>query len=596
LVYCLIIYGDDLENPEMDKFMVVMIEFYGICDLIIYMFEKLEEIAALKSNWEPEVERIEPSLNINEVVILILKEVFYRGYGSYYFNQKCEKIVNWCVTDKRDAREYEKAMNELDEWKSIWYGKHKTAIREALSLIDNIEAAIEKEDKIVEYKDDEEKPEVEVWRFGIPIAPWWRIIFEQKRMAIDMEKQSKLVEVGKESPANEFVSKSEVTSIAPVNHAQIKCSKVETVVMLGRDDIKVENVKKRNISVKPKVVDDQTEVPLPVLVKDEEGYKLESQNELYKNLFLKVDEDDPVIKKCNDYGTVKKKVSKEEKMEEECCHGDAMGQLEDVVDKEMLSGDKSLKSFLIKERNKTQEDIRETAKKKEFHKNKETLENFFRTNIEEMMENNRKLTDAREKYKLQKMNYFCSKELCYEMDPFVWELVKCKDGTTKVNIVQEDDKYKNWEKMKVLEEEDIVKIRNFETLQDETDEEENEEDLEDKNMVELQTFDARREAIEMFFKNNIAVLRNSRIVVLRVEKESEIIHKRMVERGIKIELRSWKFFRCTNGKLKIIEKTSITEDGDPELEKKRVAYWGQRNDVTFVRKKIAVKESFTREG
>jgi hypothetical protein len=42
--------------------------------------------------------------------------------------------------------------------------------------------------------------------------------------------------------------------------------------------------------------------------------------------------------------------------------------------------------------------------------------------------------------------------------------------------------------------------------------------------------------------------------------------------------------------LKIIEKTSITEDGDPELEKKRVAYWGQRNDVTFVRKKIAVKE------
>jgi hypothetical protein len=152
-------------------------------------------------------------------------------------------------------------------------------------------------------------------------------------------------------------------------------------------------------------------------------------------------------------------------MEEEYCHEGEMCQMENIINNEMPSGDISLKNVLT-ERRKIDETQREARKiieiRSNFRNNKRKIEGFFKTNIEEMMGNNKKLIDAREEYRLPNLNYLNSKELCYEMDPFILELVKCKDGSTKVKIIGEDDRFKSRGKSKVLDEEDIIRIRNFE--------------------------------------------------------------------------------------------------------------------------------------
>jgi hypothetical protein len=154
------------------------------------------------------------------------------------------------------------------------------------------------------------------------------------------------------------------------------------------------------------------------------------------------------------------------------------------------------------------------------------------------------------KYKLQKLNYLCSKELCYEMDPFIWELVKSKDGTTKVKIIEEDDKNKNWEKYKVLKEEDIIRIRNAGTFHYETEEEE------DMNETKILTFEDKRRVIGNFYKNNLEILKSSNRYMLDIEKQNEKV-RQAIEKGADVNrvskfIRTWKFFRCTNGKLRII--------------------------------------------
>jgi hypothetical protein len=39
------------------------------------------------------VERIEPGIIADEFVLLLSKEIFYRGYGTFYFNDKCNDIL-----------------------------------------------------------------------------------------------------------------------------------------------------------------------------------------------------------------------------------------------------------------------------------------------------------------------------------------------------------------------------------------------------------------------------------------------------------------------------------------------------------------------
>jgi hypothetical protein len=71
------------------------------------------------------------------------------------------------------------------------------------------------------------------------------------------------------------------------------------------------NCIKRDIRVTIDPVKEEI-IPPPKLVKNEEGYKVESQNEIYTNIYLKNDPDDPVIEIPKIFINVQKKQSKEE--------------------------------------------------------------------------------------------------------------------------------------------------------------------------------------------------------------------------------------------------------------------------------------------
>jgi hypothetical protein len=224
-----------------------------------------------------------------------------------------------------------------------------------------------------------------------------------------------------------------------------------------------------------------------------------------------------------------------------------------------------------------------------FQKNQKVIEEFFKKNIEEMMDNNKKLIDMREKHRLLKLNYLGSKELCYEMDPFIWELIKFKDGSTKINIIDENDQYKNWEKDKVLEE-DIIRIRNFEANQNQ---DENEEEEEAPDEIIPITFEDRRKVIDNFYKENFEIRRSSFIIRWNAESEKERIRRLAEERkrpDYLSKLGSWKFFKCTNDKVRISQVRSRVEKMDPIARKRAIDYWDQQNNVTFVKKRKSGEE------
>jgi hypothetical protein len=93
-----------------------------------------------------------------------------------------------------------------------------------------------------------------------------------------------------------------------------------------------------------------------------------------------------------------------------------MGNLQEENEgSKMLGGDRSMKKFL----EEAKEDREQSALKKEiFQENKSKIEIFYKTNIEIMLENRNKLADAKEKFRLRRLNSLNNKELIYEMDPF----------------------------------------------------------------------------------------------------------------------------------------------------------------------------------
>jgi hypothetical protein len=134
---------------------------------IIEIFKEVEE----RKLWEPKVKRIKNMISPEEFVINILKEVFYRGFGEYYFNQKCELYMK--LMDEGAMKRANQIEKELFDWKRTWYGKHKTAKNEALYLIEEIEEKLEKRHKKEKSKfsDDKDNPEVEVWKWVLTV-PW----------------------------------------------------------------------------------------------------------------------------------------------------------------------------------------------------------------------------------------------------------------------------------------------------------------------------------------------------------------------------------------------------------------------------------------
>jgi hypothetical protein len=55
----------------------------------------------------------------------------------------------------------------------IWYGKSNRAREEALKLIEEIKEKIEEDSKRKKiYTDDNDNPEIEVWKWVLVVA-WW---------------------------------------------------------------------------------------------------------------------------------------------------------------------------------------------------------------------------------------------------------------------------------------------------------------------------------------------------------------------------------------------------------------------------------------
>jgi hypothetical protein len=69
----------------------------------------------------------------------------------------------------------------------------------------------------------------------------------------------------------------------------------------------ISKMKGENIEVKVQEKRSQAEIPLPMLTKSDEGYEMLTQDEMCKKLFLKVDEDDPVIKLPDKFEMIEKK-------------------------------------------------------------------------------------------------------------------------------------------------------------------------------------------------------------------------------------------------------------------------------------------------
>jgi hypothetical protein len=117
----------------------------------------------------------------------ILMEVFYRGYGIYYFDDCCKECIELETKGKRfEAVLLRDRMRGLISCREV-LTKYELAVSKALKIIKKIETNINEGLKIT-YHDDDDNPKVEAWRW-ILVVPWRRIIFEQKRQALDNQKK-----------------------------------------------------------------------------------------------------------------------------------------------------------------------------------------------------------------------------------------------------------------------------------------------------------------------------------------------------------------------------------------------------------------------
>jgi hypothetical protein len=145
-------------------------------------------------------------------------------------------------------------------------------------------------------------------------------------------------------------------------------------------NIVVKYKEQRNIEVRPtkKVIDNEV-IPERKIIYN--IYKVIKDNP-EPEILLELRRDDPIIAIPKDLSCTKNKVSKEDMIEEMCCHGEAMRKLDDAVDENMMGGDMSLKTKIIYGRKKHLEKI-------SFEEKKNKLEKYFKTNVDLILENKR---------------------------------------------------------------------------------------------------------------------------------------------------------------------------------------------------------------
>jgi hypothetical protein len=115
------------------------------------------------------------------------------------------------------------------------------------------------------------------------------------------------------------------------------------------------NKKSIEVVVKKKV-DDLEIIPDPEIIKENGEYKVLEKIPLTE-VQIELQKDDPVIPIPADLSSPEKKVSKEDVIEDLCCHAEAMGILVDAFGEKMVGGDLSLKAKVLRDREKYNEKI-----------------------------------------------------------------------------------------------------------------------------------------------------------------------------------------------------------------------------------------------
>jgi hypothetical protein len=142
----------------------------------------------------------------------ILYEVFYYGFGDYYFKKRFEDLENI-------GKEYLKYQieEEICRWNKVfyWSNEYSSVRSECYDIIQSVHNKVQAQDteKKKVYYEDEDDPQFEFLGMFLRV-PWWRIIFEYKRMNIDKRlEEEKNVKVTTTVQAIPNVEKKNIVSI-----------------------------------------------------------------------------------------------------------------------------------------------------------------------------------------------------------------------------------------------------------------------------------------------------------------------------------------------------------------------------------------------
>jgi hypothetical protein len=138
----------------------------------------------------------------------------------------------------------------------------------------------------------------------------------------------------------------------------------------------INKVKQRDINLQIKSkIDGKERIPDPEIVKKDGKDIIIRKKSPFTEMLNKLYEEDPIAEIPEDLSCSKRKI-----ILEEICHEDNMGSLKDSIDDTMIGRDMSLKSKIINDRENHYE-------RKRFKEKRDKLEEFFKSNVEMMMEN-----------------------------------------------------------------------------------------------------------------------------------------------------------------------------------------------------------------
>jgi hypothetical protein len=123
-------------------------------------------------------------------------------------------------------------------------------------------------------------------------------------------------------------------------------------------------------------------------------FVIEVNNVVDEEIENKLNGDEPTINMPKKLIYEPRKIPKEEIVEELICHGDALDELKDIVNENMLGDDYSLKIRIEKNRKLYNE-------KNPFKEKKLAIEEFSKTNVKCMLENRKTMIDIEEKKRIR---------------------------------------------------------------------------------------------------------------------------------------------------------------------------------------------------